>query len=146
MDLFALTLNESVGYINNPSPSLYPYPQVETPSHSIYGFYKKNKITAASKFDLVGYYEIDRTDFKPDRNNIGLFLIGGTYWGNYGDFSTVVEAAYQLGNRDIRDVNAYMFSLFANYKFGITTFGIGADILSGNDPNKPDKANVYLPS
>lgn len=146
LDLFALTLNESVSYINNPSPSIYPYPQTETPSHSIYGFYKKNKITDASKFDLVGYYEIDRTDVRPDTNNIELFLIGGTYWGNYGDFSTVVEAAYQLGNRSVRDVNAYMFSLFANYKFSTTTLGVGADILSGNDPNKPDKANAYLPS
>ncbi len=146
LDLFALTLNETVSYINNPSPSIYPYPQVETPSHSIYGFYKKNKITDLSKFDLVGYYEIDRTDVRPDTNSIELFLIGGTYWGSYGNFFTVVEAAYQLGNRGVRDVNAYMFSLLANYKISTTTLGIGADILSGNDPNKPDKANAYLPS
>lgn len=146
LDLFALTLNESVGFINNPSPTLYPYPQQETPSQSIYGFYKKNKITDASKFDLVGYYEIDRTDVRPDTNTIELFTIGGTYWGNYGDFSTVVEAAYQFGNRGVRDVNAYMFSLSGNYKVGITSLGLGADILSGNDPNKPDKANAYLPS
>ncbi|MCX8106403.1 MAG: alginate export family protein [Ignavibacterium album] len=146
LDLFALTLNESVSYINNPSPTLYPYPQQETPSQSIYGFYKKNKITDASKFDLVGYYEIDRTDVLPDTNAIELLTIGGTYWGSYGDFSTVVEAAYQLGNRGVRDVNAYMFSLSGNYKTGITTIGLGADILSGNDPNKPDKANAYLPS
>lgn len=146
LDLFALTLNESVSYVNNPSPTLYPYPQQETPSQSIYGFYKKNKITDASKFDLVGYYEIDRTDVRPDTNTIELLTIGGTYWGNYGDFSTMVEAAYQLGNRGVRDVNAYMFSLSGNYKVGITSLGLGADILSGNDPNKPDKANAYIPS
>lgn len=146
LDLFALTLNESVSYINNPLPSLYPFPQHATPSHSIYGFYKQNKITNSSKFDLTGYYEIDRNDIKPDTNAIEVLTLGGTYWGNYGDFSTVVEAAYQLGNRSAKDVNAYLFSLAGFYKTGISTFGLGLDILSGNDPNKPDKSNAYIPS
>jgi len=146
LDLFALTLKESVGYINNPSSSIYPYPQIETPSHSIYGFYKKNVLTASSKFDLIAFYEIDREDVAPDTNKIGLFTIGGTYFGNYGDFSTVVEAAFQIGNRGVRDVNAYMFSLSGYYKIGISSLGIGADILSGNDPNKSDKANAYVPA
>ncbi len=146
LDFFALTLNESVNAINNPSPSIYSFPQVETPSHSIYGFYKKNKISDKSKFDLTGFYEIDREDVAPDTNRVGLFTLGGTYWGNYGDFSTVLEAAYQLGNRGIRDVNAYLFSVSGFYKFNNTTLGLGADILSGNDPNKPDKANAYIPA
>ncbi len=146
LDFFALTLNESVNAINNPSPSIYSFPQVETPSHSIYGFYKKNKISDKSKFDLTGFYEIDREDVAPDTNRVGLFTLGGTYWGNYGDFSTVLEAAYQLGNRGIRDVNAYLFSVSGFYKFDNTTLGLGADILSGNDPNKPDKANAYIPA
>lgn len=146
LDLFALTLNETVDYINNPSPSIYPYPQVETPSHSIYGFYKKNKISEASKFDLTGFYEIDRKDVRPDTNTTDVFTIGGTYWGNYGEFSTVVEAAYQLGNRGVKDVSAYLFSINGNYKIGITSLGLGVDILSGTDPTKTDKSNAYLPA
>ncbi len=146
LDVFALTLNESVNYVNNPSPSLYPFPQSETPSHSIYGFYKRNKISEKSKIDLTGFYEIDREDVAPDTNKVGLLTIGGTYWGNYNNFSTIVEAAYQLGNRGIKDVNAYLISLSGYYKINSTTIGLGADILSGNDPNKPDKANAYIPA
>ncbi|AFH48574.1 Hypothetical protein IALB_0862 [Ignavibacterium album JCM 16511] len=146
LDLFALTLNESVSFINNPLPSIYPYPQVETPSHSIYGFYKKNKISDKSKFDLTGFYEIDRREVRPDTNNIEVFTFGGTYWGNYGDFSTVFEAGYQLGSRGARDVSAYMISLSGNYNTGVSTFGLGVDILSGTDPTKTDKSNTYLPS
>lgn len=146
LDLFALTLNESVSYINNPTPGLYPFPQTETPSQSIYGFYKKNKLNDKSKFDLTGFYEIDRADVAPDTNRIELFTLGGSYWGNYGDFSTVFEAVYQLGNRGVRDVNAYMLSLSGFYKINNTTLGLGADILSGNNPDNPDKSNEYIPS
>lgn len=146
LDLFALTLNESVSYINNPAPGIYPFPQNETPSQSIYGFYKKNKLSDKSKFDITGFYEIDREDVAPDTNRLGLFTLGGTYWGNYGDFSTVLEAAYQIGNRGVRDVNAYMISLSGFYKINNTTLGLGTDILSGNDPNNPEKSNAYIPS
>lgn len=143
LDLFALTLNESVNYINAPLPSIYPIPQNATPSHSIYGFYKKNKISDASKFDLTGFFEIDRRDVLPDTNALEVLTLGGTYYGNYGDFSTVVEAGYQLGSRAGKDVSAYLISLSGNYKTGITTLGLGADILSGTDPNKTDKFNSY---
>lgn len=145
-DLFALTLKESVNYINNPTPGIYPFPQQETPSHSIYGFYKKNKLSDKSKFDITGFYEIDREDVAPDTNKIGLLTLGGTYWGNYGDFSTIVEAGYQIGNRGVKDVNAYLFSISGFYKINNASIGLGADILSGNDPNKPDKANAYIPA
>lgn len=146
LDLFALTLNESVNYINNPTPGIYPFPQQETPSSSIYGFYKKNKLSGKSKFDLIAFYEIDREDVAPDTNKVGLLTFGGTYWGNYGNFSTIVEAGYQIGNRGAQDVNAYLVSISGFYKINNATIGLGADILSGNDPNKPDKANAYIPA
>lgn len=143
LDVFALTLNEEVSYISGPSPSLYPYPQEETPSQSIYGFYKKNKLSDASKFDIVGYYEINREDVAPDTNRLNVFTFGGTYWGNYGDFSTTFEAAYQLGGRSGVDVGAYLLSLQGSYKVNIFSFGLGADLLSGNDPETSDKHEGY---
>jgi len=143
LDVFVLTLNEEVNYIGGPSSILYPYPQEETPSHSIYGFYKKNKISDASKFDIVGYYEINREDVAPDTNRLNVFTIGGTYWGNYGDFSTTFEAAYQLGGRFGVDVGAYLLSLQGAYKVNIFSFGLGADLLSGNDPSTRDKHEGY---
>jgi hypothetical protein len=144
LDVFALTLNEEVSYINGPLSSIYPYPQEETPSHSIYGFYKKNKINDASKFDIVGYYEINREDVAPDTNLTNVFTFGGTYWGNYGDLSTVFEAAYQLGGRSGVDVGAYLLSLQGAYKVNIFSFGLGADLLSGNDPETADKHEGYF--
>mgnify|MGYP000432666397 CR=1 FL=1 len=144
LDFFALTLNESVSYIGSPSPLVYPYPQEATPSHSIYGFYKKNNISDNSKFDIVGYYEINREDFRPDTNRANTFTFGGTYWGNYGDFSTIFEGGYQLGSRLGVDVSAYLVSLQGAYKAGIYSFGLGADLLSGNDPETTDKNENYL--
>jgi hypothetical protein len=146
LDVFALTLNEEVSYIGGPSSTLYPYPQLETPSHSIYGFYKKNKLSDASKFDVVGYYEINREDVTPDTNITSVFTFGGTYWGNYGNLSTTFEAAYQLGGRSGVDVGAYLLSLQGAFKSGIFSFGLGADILSGNNPDTEDKNEAYLPT
>ena len=144
LDVFTLTLNEEVGYIGGPSSTMYPFPQEETPSHSIYGFYKKNKLSDASKFDIVGYYEINREDVGLDTNRLNVFTFGGTYWGNYGDFSTTFEAAYQLGGRSGVDVGAYLLSLQGAYKVNIFSFGLGADLLSGNDPETTDKHEGYL--
>lgn len=144
LDIFALTLNETVSYINNASASTYPYPAVSNPSQSIYGFYKKNKISDASKFDLVGYYEINREKIGQDTIKASVLTLGGTYWGNYGDLSTVFEGAYQFGNRSGLNVGAYLLSLQANYKLGIYSFGLGADLLSGNDLSTKDKNENYL--
>ncbi|MFZ1518551.1 MAG: alginate export family protein [Ignavibacteriaceae bacterium] len=144
LDVFALTLNEEVNYIGGPSSTLYPYPHVETPSHSIYGFYKKNKLSDESKFDIVGYYEINREDVGLDTNRLNVFTFGGTYWGNYEDFSTTFEAAYQLGGRSGVDVGAYLLSLQGAYKVNIFSFGLGADLLSGNDPETADKHEGYF--
>lgn len=146
IDLFALTMNESVRYIPAPLPALYPYPQTATPSTSLYGFYKKNNITDNHKFDLVGYYEINREDVAPDTNRFNTFTFGGTYWANFGDLSTTLEAGYQLGQRLGVDVGAYLISLQGMYKTGITSFSLGADFLSGNNPDTDDKNETYLPT
>ena len=38
-----------------------------------------------------------------------LFTVGGTYWGNYGDLSTIFEGAYQFGSLSGNDLSAYLF-------------------------------------
>ena len=146
LDLFALTIKESNSYIANPNPGIYPYPQEPTPATSIYGFWKNTEINNSSKFDVFGYYEIDREDVaeKPDTNKLELFTFGGTYWGNYGDLSTVFEGAYQLGSKSGNDLSAYLLSLQLFYKTGITKFGLGGDILSGTDPeSNSGDVNVF---
>ena len=146
LDLFALTIKESNSYIANPNPGIYPYPQEPTPATSIYGFWKNTEINNSSNFDVFGYYEIDREDVaeKPDTNKLELFTFGGTYWGNYGDLSTIFEGAYQLGSKSGNDLSAYLLSLQLFYKTGIAKFGLGGDILSGSDPESTSgDVNVF---
>ena len=69
---------------------------------------------------------------------------GGSYWGSFGSVSTIIEAAYQFGNFFDRDISAYLVSVSAYYKAGIAKVGIGADILSGTDPDdEATKMNTY---
>ena len=136
LDLFALTIKESNSYIGNANAAIYTYPQMATPSTSIYGFWKNTELNKESKFDVFGFFEIDRQDVasKPDTNRLELFTVGGTYWGNYGEFSTIFEGAYQFGSEAGNDLSAYLLSLQLYYKTGITKFGLGGDMLSGTDP------------
>ena len=55
LDLFALTLDESNNYIGNAVPSVYPYPQMPTPSESVYGFWKNTDITNESELDVFNW-------------------------------------------------------------------------------------------
>jgi len=146
LDLFALTIKESNAYIANATSGIYPYPQVPTPATSIYGFWKNTEINKSSKFDVFSFFEIDREDdaAKPDTNKLELLTVGGTYWGNFGDLSTVFETAYQLGSKSGNDLSAYIISLQLFYKTGITKFGLGGDILSGTDPESTSSdVNVF---
>lgn len=143
LDVFAITVNEKQAIISNPAPALYPNPSKENESFSLYGFYKRSSLTEKSKLDLFGYYEIDRKDIKPDTNTINRFTIGTTYSGNYGNFSTLVEAAYQFGKLEGLDLAAYLASIQGSYNFGVTTLTAGADILSGNNPKEPKKRGAF---
>lgn len=146
LDIFALTVSESVSYIGNATPGTYPYPQEPTPSSSIYGIWKKNKFDDANQLDLFGYWEVDREKIGVNTCRLNKITLGGTYWGNYGNFSTIVEAAYQLGDQAGRNVSAYLVSAQGQYKTGITSLGLGADLLSGTDQTESDKVNTFYPT
>jgi hypothetical protein len=146
LDLFALTVNESVNYIGNATPGTYPYPQEPTPSSSIYGIWKQTKVDGSNKFDLFGYWEVDREKVGEDSCKLNKITLGGTYWGNFESFSTIVEAAYQLGDQAGKDVSAYLVSAQGHYRIGIAKLGLGADILSGTKPGERDKVNTFYPT
>ncbi|MBT8380349.1 MAG: alginate export family protein [Ignavibacteria bacterium] len=146
LDIFALTVKESVSYIGNATSSTYPFPQEPTPASSIYGIWKKTNIDDANKFDLFGYWEVDREKVGVDSCKLNKATFGGTYWGIFGNFSTIVEAAYQLGDQAGKDVSAYLISAQGHYKIGIAKVGLGADILSGTKPTNRDKVNTFYPT
>jgi hypothetical protein len=149
LELFALTIDESNSYIGNATQSFELLPSTQTPSSSIYGFWQHNELNEANKFDLFGYFEINREDAveAPDTNRLELFTFGGTYSGNYDGLSTIFEGAYQFGSENGFDVSAYLLSLQLFYKTGISKLGLGADILSGTDPESiSNEYNSFRPS
>ena len=146
LDLFALTLDETNNYIASAAQSFLVSPETQTPSASLYGFWKSTELNKSSKFDVFGFFEIDRQDVatRPDTNRIEIFTLGGTYWGNYGDLSTIFEGAYQFGSDTGNDLSAYLLSLQLFYKTGIAKFGLGGDMLSGNDPESTSNDVNYF--
>jgi hypothetical protein len=143
-DIFALTVKESVPYIGNANPGVYPDPQEPTPAHSLYGFWNETRLNDKNKFNVFGYWEVNR--FKDDSDNCMLSMptLGLTYWGSFGRFSTIIEAAYQFGKMSGYDISAYLISASGYYKIKSAKLGIGVDILSGTDPkSNSNDMNTY---
>jgi len=144
LQLFGLTLNESVSYIGNPTPSIYPYPQEATPSQSIYGFWKETKFNDNNKLDVFGYWEINREMVSEDTYKLSMPTLGASYWGTFGKISVIGEASYQFGDMEGKDISAYLVSAIAFYKVGNTKLGLGIDLLSGTNPDDAfTKMNTY---
>ncbi len=147
LHLFGLTVRESVNYIGNANPGIYPYPQEPTPSHSIYGFWKITRFNKNQKLDVFGYYDVNREKVIGDTSKLSVGTVGGSYWGTFGRFSTIVEAGYQFGSKEGKDLSAYLVSASAYYKTGITKLGLAADILSGTNPDdQSTKMNTFNPA
>lgn len=147
LDLFALTVSEPVSYIGNANPVIYLYPQEPTPASSIYGVWKKSKINDQNKIDVFGYWEINRQKVAENNYTLNMATVGGSYWGVFNNFYTVVEAGYQFGDIIGKDVSAYLVSATAFFKTGNTKLGLGADILSGTNPNETTtKMNTFQPT
>ncbi|MCH7962852.1 MAG: alginate export family protein [Bacteroidetes bacterium] len=144
LQLFGLTVKESVGYIGNANPGVYPYPQEATPSRSIYGFWKKTKINDNNKLDVFGYWEIDRTKVNEETCKLFMPTLGASYWGTFGKISVISEASYQFGDMEGKEISAYLVSAITFYKVGNTKLGLGIDLLSGTNPDDAStKMNTY---
>jgi len=144
LQLFGLTVKESVGYIGNANPGVYPYPQEATPSRSIYGFWKKTKINDNNKLDVFGYWEIDRTKVNEETCKLFMPTLGASYWGTFGKISVIGEASYQFGDMEGKEISAYLVSAITFYKVGNTKLGLGIDLLSGTNPDDAStKMNTY---
>ncbi|GAA0727676.1 alginate export family protein [Aquimarina litoralis] len=63
----------------------------------------------------------------------GAFGLDGSFYYQFGDFTETVS------------IGAYQAMLNLTYKPGKTLFGIGAEILSGNDPDTADKTEAFFP-
>lgn len=144
LDLFALTHTESIGYIANAIPGIYPYPPESKPSYSVYGIWESAKLDEENLLDLFGYYEVDRTKVNEQEIALDRFTLGLNHFGSFGNLSSIAEAAYQFGNIAGMDVSAYLLSLRGQYSFDNSSIALGVDILSGED--SPSSINFFAPT
>ncbi len=144
LDLFGLTVYESVDYIGNATPLIYPSPSELSRRYSVYGFYKNFQIDESNNFDLLTYYEANHQRTAGGAKIADIVTFAGSYFGNYGKFKTTIETAYQFGKYiEVRDISSYLISVTVKYNLGILDLGTGADILSGTDPNSIDTKNSF---
>lgn len=143
LDLFVTTHTQTLPYIGNATPSIYPISASR--DHFIYGFRKNNVIDLSHSIDLIGYYEYDKEFSKTIDDTVYLnrFTVASAYMGKFDDLSLTIEAAYQLGKKNSRDLSAYMISVYGNYDLNQINFGVGADIYSGTKPTELKKDNSF---
>lgn len=141
-DIFALTHNNSFGYVGNALPDTYKDIS-KAEGFGIYGFWANSKINPQLNFDLFGFYEDNRKQTTPGSFDLQRFTAGVNHKGEYGSFSSVFEGAYQFGSRGALGVNAYLVSLQAFYNLSALKFGLGTDILSGNNPSSTKTNNAF---
>lgn len=143
LHLFGLTISQSGGIVTAATPGSYKYPEDPDMGTSVYGAWYRNENDEANTFDVLGYYELNRNQTNKKDNDLNRFLFALSHWGKYGALSTVTEAAYQTGKVGAKTQGAYLLSVSANYAADVYSFGLGADILSGNKPTDTDKSNCF---
>jgi len=146
LDVFALTLKNLQEYISNAGPQYYHDKLASSSIYSLYGFWAKKEFEKSHIVDLFGYWEQNRVKTSSDKPLLSMGTFGTNYNGAFGDFSTMFEAAYQLGSTGDKDISAYLASLQFNYKINTFSIGAGADILSGTDPEETETYNTFAAS
>lgn len=142
LDLFAITHTQTLSYVGNATPALYP--PTASRDHFIYGLRKNVKLDESNSLDILGYYEFDKEFSKTIDDTVYLkrLTAASTYMGKFAEFALTAEAAYQLGKKNGKDISAFMVSIYGNYDFNPLNIGLGADIYSGTKPTelKKDKS------
>lgn len=134
LDVFALTEHQA-------TPN-------DTETKSVYGAWFQTKVGDGNDFHLFAYHEADREmTFNDDDERINALsrtTLGSTYIGNYGTLGTILEAAYQFGTGGSSEtsIGAYLVALYLQYIQQAYNFGIGVDLVSGND-NESDKYEAF---
>ena len=143
LDIFTLTKNDSMPYVSSVTPATYTLPAKSIYSASVYGFWFVNQIDKSNRLDLFAYYDLVRNKNKAGDNDLAQTTVGLNHNGNYGDFSTLTEGAYQVGKKGSKDVSSFLVSFQGFLKIGAGKIGIGGDVVSGTDPIVTDKYNTF---
>ncbi len=130
IDAFRYTINAT----NNLAVG-YPYTSKQDVTWSMYGLWANITMSEKTKLDVYALYDADLTKVGVD-NKYEKYTAGLTYWGNYGELSTTVDAIYQGGTYTAAantplDISAYLITFKLQYDAKPFTTSIHADIHSG---------------
>jgi hypothetical protein len=143
LDVFALTKSDSAAYVSNFSPTTSSYPAKNVYSASLYGFWFTTQLDQANKLDVFSYYDISRKYDAKNNPDLKQGTYGLNHTGSYGILSSLTEAAYQYGKKGVKDVSAFTVSAQGFLKVWTGKVGIGADVMSGTDPNSTTDFNTF---
>jgi len=143
LDIFALTKNDSMAYISSVTPTTFSYPAKNIYSASLYGFWFTDQLDQSNKLDIFSYYDISRKYDSNDNPDLSQGTFGFNHTGSYGVLSSLTEAAYQYGKKGTKNISAYTISAQGFMKVLSGKVGIGADIVSGTDPNSTTDFNTF---
>lgn len=149
-DLFTVVLVETTPYIGNPNPGLFGN-LGEDQSQLLHGLWLGFDLDPDHKLDAFAMLEVDKEQSNGRDNDLNRLTAGTNYFGNFGDFSATLEAAYQSGTQGTgtetepteTDIAAYLVSLMLQYNAGEVGFGLGVDLLSGTDLTDADENNTF---
>jgi hypothetical protein len=140
-DVFAYSNAAQSVYIGNATPTAYK--EINNKSEELYGIWNSMKFSPLAEVNLFSYFQDNKRETTPKLADYRVLTSGLTYSGNYGLISSLLEGAYQNGMAQDKTIQAYLLSgqLFLN--LADFKFGVGSDILSGNNPSSTTTKNAF---
>lgn len=168
-DFFVLFPNSSNPYIGNALPKTYQdifyslneNKELNQVNHEIYGLHLKTIFNPYADFSFLvwldDYKNTKRTQVDINSQKVWKSLLTDkkqittalTHKGTYGQFSSIIEGAFQFGKQDDKDINDYSQNKsnpISSYLLSGQIFfnplnefkiGLGADLISGDTNGKP---------
>ena len=143
LDFFALTKKQGAAYVSASSYSSYDYLAKSDSGSSVYGLWLNAPLNKDNKLDAFAYYDAGRSKSNGVDWDLAQTTFGINHKGQYGQLSSVEEAAYQTGTKGAKKVSSFLLSAQGNYKYDALKMGAGIDVVSGTDPNVKDKYNSF---
>ncbi|MGV3525965.1 MAG: alginate export family protein [Candidatus Sericytochromatia bacterium] len=143
VDAFAAVIKNTTPAIRNPTPTAYAL--TGNPGHALYGAWATADFAPEAKVDAFGYYEIDNTQTTPGKVDVSRWTLGLNHRGKYLDglLSSTLEADLQTGQLGALSSNGYLLSASAFAHPGEFHVGLGADLVSGNNPTSTTTNNAF---
>ena len=147
VDLFALNTGETTVAPSSATPASVGY--AREAGQFLGGAYAALGKVGPVLVDVFGLYESNRNQTVPGTNDLSRYTIGGYGRGSEGSVWYQTEVAYQFGKVFARDLGAYLLTGMVGLNLGstgLTSIGVGADILSGTSTTATTESNTFVPA